>query len=146
MFPESDHLPITFGIKYDVLTKPLHDEEKTAWNPTMKYIWSAYQLDNLKAALQDKRSSIYLERLRNSLANMCETNEVARAANKLICQAADRVFRVTRGRRVCKLSGPKWYDAECQRMRSIAVKAGERVHNQAERDNLSENMSAVQSI
>ena len=74
----------------------------------------------------------------NSLANMCETNEVTLAANKLICQAADRVFRVTRGKRVCKSSGPKWYDAECRSMRSIAVKAGERVHNQADRDNLSE--------
>ena len=59
-------------------------------------------------------------------------------ANELICQAADRVFEVTRGKRAYKSSGPKWYDAECRNIRSSAVKAGERVHSQADMDNLSE--------
>ena len=104
----------------------------------MKYIWSELRLDNLKATLQDDSSIIYLERLKKSLVDMDETNKVAHAANELICQAADRVFEVTRGKRAYKSSGPKWYDAECRNMRSIAVKVGERVHSQADRDNLSE--------
>ena len=137
-FPEFDHLAISFRIKCDMVVKPFHDVKISGWDPHMKYIWSELQLDNLKAALQDDYSSIYLERLKKSLVDMDETNKVAHAANDLICQAADRVFEVTRGKRAYKSSGPKWDDAECRNMRSIAVKAGERVHSQTDRDNLSE--------
>ena len=73
------------------------DETITWWREilvesTYKIYLVAYRLDSFKAALQDKHSCIYLERLRNSLANMCETNEIALATNKLVYKAADRVF------------------------------------------------------
>ena len=64
-FPESDHLPMSFCIKCDMVVKPFHDVKISGWDPHMKHIWSELQLYNLKPALQDDYSSIYLERLKN---------------------------------------------------------------------------------
>ena len=97
-FPESDHLPISFAPKNNLIMTKDTDSEVTGWEPTKRYKWSPPQLDYLKTIMGDKLSMSYLSEVRKSLAGLQETNDVAQAVSALIIQAADRAFPVNRGR------------------------------------------------
>ena len=137
-FPESDHLPISFSIESNKPVESIDNKDMSGWKPHIKYIWSECDLDHLGTALQGEHSDKYRGRLKASLAELCDTNTVALVAEELISQAADRVFTVSRGKRPRNSAGPHWYDTECRTMRSIAVKAGERVSTQEDMDNLAD--------
>ena len=72
----------------------------------------------------------------DALADLRGTNEIATTDNDLITQAADRAFRVTWGVRGSRCMAPRWYDAECRRLRSQAVKAGENLASEHDKANL----------
>ena len=78
----------------------------------------------------------YFMNRNDALSQLKDTNQIVTAVNKLITQAADRVFRGTRGTRRSRGMAPRWYDAECRRLRSLAMKAGERLTSNDDRAKL----------
>ena len=74
--------------------------------------------------------------INDALTDLRSTNEVALAMNDLITQAADRAFRVNWIARRSRKTAPRWYDAECRDLRSLAVKSGERLSSVEDWTNL----------
>ena len=134
--PESDRVPLIFKIMCNG-THPGQDHlVDSDWKPKKRYCWSTPDLDNLKTILDDDISNSYVMNIYDALADLRGTNEIATTVNDLITQAADRAFRVTWGVRGSRCMAPRWYDAECRRLRSQAVKAGENLASEHDKANL----------
>ena len=134
--PESDHLPLIFKIKCNGTHPGQYHLVDSDWKPQKGYCWSTPDLDNLKTILDDDISNSYVMNIYDALADLMGTNEIATTVNDLITQAADRAFRVTWGVRGSRCMAPRWYDAECRRLRSQAVKAGENLASEHDKANL----------
>ena len=134
--PESDHLPVIFMIKCSG-TRPGQDHVVASdWKPKKIYCCSTPDLDNFKTILNDDISNIYFTNINDALLELKDTYQIATAVNELITQVTDRAIRFTRGTRRSRGMAPRWYDAECRRLRSLAVKAGERLTSDDDRANL----------
>ena len=137
--PESDHLPISFSIQCLSQTNERHTSAgitSNEWQPQTKFLWCESDLTNIKHAFTDSDGQSALKNFNDSLADLSETNQVALALNNYISQAIARVCRPCRPKTKKIKNGPRWFDNRCRQLRSEAVRAGERVMCETDRENL----------
>ena len=84
--------------------------------------------------MNDGISDSYRQAFLQSVADLCDVDSVARHFDKYISQTCRRTF--SHDVRTCRnyTKGPAWYDAECRRKRARAIKAGERISNDEDRE------------
>ena len=137
--PESDHLPISFSIQCLPQTKERHTSAgiiPNEWQPQTKFLSCESDLTTIKHAFTDSDGQSALKNFNDSLADLGETNQVALALNNYISQTIARVCRSCRPKTKKIKNGPRWFDNRCRQLRSEAVRAGERVMCETDRENL----------
>ena len=99
-----------------------------------RYIWTRDKLSELTVTMNDGISDSYRQAFLQSVADLYDVDSVARQFDKYISQACRRTF--SHDVRTCRkyTKGPAWYDAECRRKRAHAIKAGERISNDEDRE------------
>ena len=105
------------------------------WDTDYKYIWNKNSVSKLKDIINDEISHEYRQNYLNSIINLEKLDDVAEHFNNFISQACQRALRIKKSskQRKYKIKQTKWYDKECALRRSEAVRAGERVENEADK-------------
>ena len=132
--PESDHKPISFAIFSASYTATNVGVTKNIpWQNLTKYKWSGEDLINLAESMHDNYSAPYIQAFMEDLAGLSNPNEVATSFDRYIAQACERTLVAE----TVKCHRPRnrvpWYDHECREKRSIAIKSGERVNSETDR-------------
>ena len=81
----------------------------------------------------------------DSLAELTNTNAVAENLNDYVMQACNRACELKPARAPGMKKPLPWYDEECKSKRAEAIKAGERVENYLDRQNLFEKCQQYRS-
>ena len=132
-FPESDHRPISLFLHMNYKHNDRNTlTEEPGWQVTQRYVWCRDNLDRISHLIYDETSGSFYGALCNSISNLVDTNTVAEYFDFNISQACERAFNRARYTRKNK-KGPVWFDPECRSKRSIAIKAGERVTTQEQK-------------
>ena len=127
-FPESDHLPLSACINCTPALEARAIEAKctSQWVQHSRHIWSTSCVQDLRNVMSDELSLIARRHVENTMINMSPVNEIAKALNKYMSQAADRTLLKTMSKASHKKKSLPWYDTECRYLRSESIKAGER--------------------
>ena len=144
-FPESDHLPVCISIQLDKKENSIVSNNSYGWYPNYKYSWSKHSLEIIKRNLSDCMSGSYLNEVYDSLAELTNTNAVAENLNDYVMQACNRACELKPARAPGMKKPLQWYDEECNPKRGQAIKAGERVENYLDRQNLFEKCQQYRS-
>ena len=98
-----------------------------------KYKWPGEDLVDLAESMHDNYSAPYIQAFMEALAGLSNPNQVATSFDRYIIQACERTL-VTE---TVKCPRPRnrvlWYEHECREKRSIAIKSGERVNSETDR-------------
>ena len=101
----------------------------------MKYKWTHADLANIKPALTDDIADKHRQMVKEAMANMLDTNDVARFLDNMLSNTFDRAIgskSSAKHNAKCR-SRPKWYDRELTEKRHQAIQAGGHVTCHAEK-------------
>ena len=121
-YPESDHVPITFSLKYKSLTDKQTEYSRCTWDPVYRYIWDEHSINSLKDVLVDNISIPFQNKFKESMSNSNQASDVTIKYSEYIQQALKRRLHVKQIK--SKPGRPTWYDKECRIKRNEVVKAG----------------------
>ena len=134
--PESDHKPISFTIfTAPYVATDASVTENIQWRNLTRYKWSREELANLSELMHDSYSDPYIQEFMESIAVLAHPNDVAISFDKYIAQACERTMVTETVKSHRPRNRVPWYDHECREKRSIAIKSGERVHSEIDRQN-----------
>ena len=108
------------------------------WEQQYRYNWHQNDMGTLKMTLNDSRSLCFIRDFRDCITDLKCTDEVASKFSMYISQACDRVLKVSRVTGKRSRNGPAWYDKELRCKRSEAIRAGERILCESDRQTLVE--------
>ena len=136
-YPESDHLPLIVELPITVqgANQISSNEPDVDWVGHMKYQWTNEKLNDFCVNLQDELSCKYREDYLNAIESDQPSELVAQSFGKFIAQALDR-SDIHKRKVITRTScdNPDWFDSELKQLRQNAIKAGERVNSQSDRD------------
>ena len=127
--PESDHIPISFALKCHLPARRSIKIDSDEWGIQYKYKWLKDDLPKICDCLTDEIGCADRACLKDHIVSMNCTNDVVSAFNKMMSHAFEILIPVlpVKNKRECKASGPKWFDRELKDKRIAAIKAGEHV-------------------
>ena len=134
--PESDHVPIMFKLKYDIVNTKYSGGEKIeeTWSYCRKYKRSYNDMDRIKYTLNSDEFTHHFSELTSAMSERNSSEHVAKLLNNLVTQACDKVCEKSAPAARCHPNSAPWYDNECRQKRSLAIKAGERIYNERQRE------------
>ena len=133
--PESDHKPLSYSLDCDRIEPKRGDHESVSWKTQIKYKWTHADLANIKPALTDDIADNRRQIVKEAMANMCDTNDVARFLDDMLSNMFDRTIgskSSAKHNAKCR-SRPKWHDRELTEKRHQAIQAGGHVTCHAEK-------------
>ena len=101
--PESDNKPLSYSIDCDRIESKRGDHESVSWNTQMKYKWTHADLANIKPALTDDIADKHRQMVKEAMANMCDTNDVARFLDDMLSNTFDRAIGSKSSAKQCKV-------------------------------------------
>ena len=145
--PESDHVPIMFKLKCDIVNTKYSGGEKIEerWSYCRKYKWSYNDMDRIKYTLNNDEFTHHFSELTSAMSERNSSEHVAKLLNNLVTQACDKVCEKSAPAARCRPNSAPWYDNECRQKRSLAIKAGERIYNEREREILAKACKSYRS-
>ena len=104
--PESDHVPITFSIKCNMIAQNITDARTVKWDSAYKYLWDPEGLSKLKGTLSDRQSNSFYEQFISSISNLECASIVGKKYSEYIQNALDKCFKKKQVK--LKIGKPTW--------------------------------------
>ena len=120
--PESDHVPITFNIRYNSATLDTANASVVKWDSISRYKWESESLIKFKEVLSNRQTDLFYTDFKDSVYNLDSASTVCKNYSMYIQNAMDQCFSKSISKR--KMGKPTWFDKQCRLMRNEVVKTG----------------------